>query len=223
MEQKTLKVGIIGSGNIGATLADLFAKAGYIVEISNSRGPVSLETLIKSIDSKNVTAVTSEEAVRSADVVLLAIPWRKKHELPPSDLFKGKIVVDAMNPYSEKFEVIDIGESTSSEEVRKQLPGARLVKAFNTMYYETLSTGGRKSQDERLVLFVAGDDLDAKTVVSKLIRDIGFVPVDTGSLREGGRKQQPGSSIYNHPMTVHVAYHRLAELDKHDDIWLHKD
>lgn len=218
-----MKIGIIGSGNIGATLAGLFAKAGHIVEISNSKGPVSLETFIKSIDSKNVTAVTPEEAVKSADVVLLAIPWRKKHELPPSDLFEGKIVVDAMNPYSENFEVIDLGESTSSEEVRKQLPGARLVKAFNTMYYEMLRTGGRKSGDERLVLFVAGDNVDAKRVVSKLIHDIGFVPIDTGSLHEGGRKQQPGSAIYNHPMTVHLAYHRLAELDKHDDTWLHRD
>jgi predicted dinucleotide-binding enzyme len=156
-------------------------------------------------------------------VVLLAIPWRKRHELPPSDLFKGKIVIDAMNPYSENFEVMDLGNSTSSEEVRKQLPSARLVKAFNTMYYEMLRTGGRNSEDERLVLFVAGDDPDAKAVVSGLIEEIGFTPVDTGSLREGGRKQQPGSSIYNHPMTVEVAYKRLAELDKHDDIWLHRD
>jgi predicted dinucleotide-binding enzyme len=91
------------------------------------------------------------------------------------------------------------------------------------MYYETLRTGGRKSEDERLVLFVAGDDTDAKAVVSRLIDEIGFTPVDTGSLREGGRKQQPGSSIYNDPMTVEVAYKRLAELDKHDDVWLHRD
>lgn len=223
MEQKSLKIGIIGSGNIGATLAQLFAKAGHLVEISNSRGPVSLKTLVKSINSKNVSASTPEGAVRFADVVLLAIPWRQKHELPPSDLFREKIVVDAMNPYSENFEVIDLGDSTSSEEVRKQLSGARLVKAFNTMYYEMLRTGGRKSGDERLVLFVAGDDLDAKAVVSRLVDEIGFTPVDTGSLREGGRKQQPGSSIYNDPMTVHVAHKRLAELDKHDDIWLHKD
>jgi 8-hydroxy-5-deazaflavin:NADPH oxidoreductase len=141
----------------------------------------------------------------------------------PSSLFEGKIVVDAMNPYSENFEVIDLGNSTSSEEVRKQLPSARLVKAFNTMYYEMLRTGGRNSEDRRLVLFMAGDDPDAKDVVSKLVEEIGFTPVDTGSLREGGRKQQPGSSIYNHPMTVEVAYKRLAELDEHDDIWLHRD
>jgi predicted dinucleotide-binding enzyme len=218
-----MKIGIIGSGNIGATLADLFAKAGHIVEISNSRGPISLKTLIKSINSKNVTAASPEEAVRFAEVVLLAIPWRKRNELPPSDLFKAKIVIDAMNPYSGNFEVIDLGDLTSSEEVAKQLPGARLVKAFNTMYYEMLRTRGGKFGDERLVLFVAGDDLDAKAIVSKLIDDTGFMPVDTGSLHEGGRKQQPGSIIYNDPMTVHVAHERLAELDKHDDTWLHKD
>jgi len=218
-----MKIGIIGSGNIGATLAHLFAKAGHQVEISNSRGPVSLKALVKSIGSNNVTAATPEGAVRFAQVVLLAIPWRKKQELPASDLFKGKIVIDAMNHYSENFEVIDLGNSTSSEEVTKQLPSARLVKAFNTMYYEMLRTGARNSQDERLVLFVAGDDPDAKAVVSKLIDEIGFTPVDTGSLREGGRKQQPGSSIYNDPMTVEVAYKRLAELDKHDNTWPHRD
>jgi len=194
-----MKIGIIGSGNIGATLAHLFAKAGHQVEISNSSGQASLNALVKSISSNNVTAATPEGAVRFAQVVLLAIPWRKKHELPPSDLFKGKIVIDAMNPYSENFEVIDLGNSTSSEEVTKQLPSARLVKAFNTMYYEMLRTGARNSQEERLVLFVAGDDPDAKAVVSKLIDEIGFTPVDAGSLREGGRKQQPGSSIYNDP------------------------
>jgi len=218
-----MKIGIIGSGNIGVTIAHLFAKAGHQVKISNSRGPVSLKALVKSIGCNNVTAATPERAVRFAQVVLLAIPWRKKHELPASDLFKGKIVIDAMNTYSENFEVIDPGNSTSSEEVRKQLHSARFVKAFNTMNYEMLRTGGHYSGDERLVLFVAGDDADAKAVVSRLIDEIGFTPVDTGSLREGGRKQQPGSPIYNHPMTVEVAYKRLAELDKHDDTWLHRD
>ena len=217
-----MKIGIIGSGNIGATTAFLLAKAGHQVEISNSRGPVSMKALIKSIGSDNVTAATPEGAVMFAQVVLLAIPWRIRHELPPSDRFKGKIVIDATNPFSES-ELIDLGNSTSSEEVAKQIPSARLVKAFNTMYYETLRTGSRKSEDERLVLFVAGDDTDAKAVVSRLIDEIGFTPVDTGSLREGGRKQQPGSSLYNDPMTVEVAYRRLAELDKHDDVWLHRD
>jgi predicted dinucleotide-binding enzyme len=121
-----------------------------------------------------------------------------------------KIVIDATNPYSENFEVIDLGNRTSSEE--EQVPGIHLVKAFNTMYYETLRDGSRSSGEDRLVLFIAGDDVDAKAVVSKLIEDIDFVAVDTGSLREGGRKQQSGSPIYNNSMTVETARRRLAEI-----------
>ena len=80
------------------------------------------------------------------------------------------------------------------------------------MYYETLRDGSRPSGEDRLVLFIAGDDANAKLIVSKLIEDIGFVTVDTGSLREGGRKQQPGSPIYNNSMTVETARRRLAEI-----------
>ena len=210
-----MKIGIIGSGNIGETTARLFVNAGHQIALSNSKGPQSLESLVASIGPNSAKAMTVQEAIAFGDVVLLALPWRKREELRslPSELLKNKIVIDATNPYSENFELIDLGNSTSSEEVAKELPtGARIVKAFNTMYYETLRTESRKSKDDRIVLFVAGDDSDAKSVVSKLIEDIGFTPVDTGSLREGGRKQQPGSPIYNNPMTVEVARKRLSEI-----------
>jgi 8-hydroxy-5-deazaflavin:NADPH oxidoreductase len=210
-----MKIGIIGSGNIGETTARLFVNAGHQIALSNSKGPQSLESLVTSIGPNSAKAMTVQEAVAFGDVVLLALPWRKREELRslPSELLKNKIVIDATNPYSENFELIDLGNSTSSEEVAKELPtGARIVKAFNTMYYETLRTESRRSKDDRLVLFVAGEDVDAKSVVSKLIEDIGFTPVDTGSLREGGRKQQPGSPIYNNPMTVEVARKRLSEI-----------
>ena len=119
-----------------------------------------------------------------------------------------------MNPYSENFEVIDLGNSTSSEEVLKQIPNSRLIKAFNTIYYEHLRTKGNPDApiEDRFTIFVAGDDPNAKATISKLIEDIGFAAVDTGSLREGGRKQQPGSPIYNNPMTAGVARTRLNEL-----------
>ena len=209
-----MKIGIIGSGNIGETTARLFVNAGHQIALSNSKGPQSLESLVASIGQNSAKAMTVQEAIAFGDVILLALPWRKREVLRslPSELLKNKIVIDATNPYSENFEVIDLGNSTSSEEVAKELPGARIVKAFNTMYYETLRTESRKSKDDRLVLFVAGDDADAKSVVSKLIEDIGFTPVDTGSLIEGGRKQQPGSPIYNNPMTVEVAHKRLSEI-----------
>ena len=136
-------------------------------------------------------------------------------DLPSSELFDGKIVIDAMNPYSENFEVIDLGNNTtSSEEVSKQIPNCHIIKAFNTIYYEHLRTKGDVDapKEDRFVIFVAGDDAGAKAAVSKLIEDIGFTPVDTGSMREGGRLQRPGSPIYNNPMTVEVAHRRLSQL-----------
>ena len=92
------------------------------------------------------------------------------------------------------------------------MPGARIVKAFNTMYYQRLQDEGRPEADldDRLAIFVAGDDVEAKAVVSKLIEEIGFAPVDTGSLREGGRRQQPGSPIYNVPIKPAEAREELA-------------
>ena len=202
-----MKIGIIGSGNIGGTAAQLFADAGHQVAISNSRGPQSLRDFEKSGGS-NIKAMTIEEAIAFGDVILLAIPWIKRQELPSASLLNGKIVIDAMNPYSENFEVINLEPSSSSEEVAKQLKGARIVKAFNTMYYQHLKTKGNTNspKEDRTVLFVAGDDAQAKSIVSKLIDEIGFTPVDTGSLREGGRKQQPGSEIYNNPMTLEIAH-----------------
>jgi predicted dinucleotide-binding enzyme len=209
-----MKIGIIGSGNIGGTTAKLFTKAGHEVAISNSRGPESLKSFVSSV-GPNIMANTVEDAIKFGEVILLAIPWRRRQDLlSVSKLFDGKIVIDAMNPYSENFEVIDLGNSTSSEEVLKQIPNSRLVKAFNTIYYEHLRAKGNPNApiEDRFTIFVAGDDLDAKTTISKLIEDIGFAPVDTGSLREGGRKQQPGSPIYNSPMTARVAHTRLNEL-----------
>jgi predicted dinucleotide-binding enzyme len=83
--------------------------------------------------------------------------------------------------------------------VLQRIPGARLVKAFNTIYYQHLATRGRKDlpQDERHSIYVASDDPEAKQTVMNLIAEIGFAPVDTGSLREGGRIQEPDSPIYN--------------------------
>ena len=97
--------------------------------------------------------------------------------------------------------------------LRSTMPVARigvslegpLLKAFNTMGWNTLASGSRPSPEERLVVFIAGDDAAAKAAVAKLIDEIGFASIDTGSLREGGRRQQPGSPIYGRPMTVREA------------------
>jgi predicted dinucleotide-binding enzyme len=120
-----------------------------------------------------------------------------------------------MNYYAERDGRIEFGELTSSELVARHLRGARLVKAFNTMYFKTLAAQGRRDApvDDRLALFVAGEDADAKAVVSRLIQEIGFAPVDTGSLHDGGRLQQPGSRIFSdHPMTGREARDALGGL-----------
>jgi predicted dinucleotide-binding enzyme len=206
-----MRIGIIGAGNIGANVARLFVKAGHEVAISNSRGPESLRDLISEIGAK-ACAATVEEAAAFGDLVFLAVPWRHPEALPSSDLVRNKIVIDAMNPYTAEGDVSDLNGSTSSEETLKQLSGSRLVKAFNTIYYRRLAAEGRTNVpiEDRQAIFVASDDEEAKAIVMKLIEQIGFAPVDTGSLREGGKRQEPGSPIYNRPLTGRQAKSQLA-------------
>ena len=205
-----MNIGIVGSGNIGATAARLFAQAGHEVAVSNSRGPETLKGLVADIGPR-ARASTVEEAADFGEVVLVAIPFFA-YETLPTDLLAGKTVVDAMNYYPGRDGEMALDGLGSSELLARRLPDARVIKAFNTMYYETLGTGGRPDAPaaERLVLFVAGDDTQAKAVVSGLIEEIGFTPVDVGTL-EDGHKQQPGSPIYNVPMNEAQAREELAQ------------
>ena len=208
-----MRIGIIGSGSIGATLARLWTTGGHEIAIANSRGPESLAELVDSLGPL-AHAMSVEDAARFGEIVVLAVPFRRPEALPRSDLVMGKIVVDAMNPYAEDGGLLDLAGKTSSAVTAERLPGARLVKAFNTMHWETLASGGRLHvpEDQRLVIFLAGDDSRAKERVSTLIREAGFAPVDTGSLAIGGRLQQPGSKIYNRPMLPAEARRTLATM-----------
>ena len=208
-----MKIGILGAGNIGAAAARLFIAAGHQVAVSNSRGPESLNELVRELGPQ-AHAMTIEEASRFGEVVLLAVPWRTPEALPHPERLRGKIVIDAMNPYRPDGGFFDLGGSTSSEEVLKRIPGVRLVKAFNTIYYVHLAGRGRKDlpADERHTIYVAGDDVEAKKVVARLIEEIGFAAVDTGSLREGGQMQQPDSPIYNQTYNGREAREFLSRL-----------
>ncbi len=208
-----MKIGIIGSGHIGGNAAKLFAKAGHQVAISNSRDPESLAPLVAEIGDANATAMTVNDAAVYGEVVLLAVPWRTLEALPVPDTTAGKVVIDAMNQYKPGGGMFDLGDSTASEEVAKRLPGARIVKAFNTMNFETLRTGGKPAGPDRLVIFLAGDNPEANATVSRLIDEIGFAPLETGPLRDGGRRQEPGTPIYNKPMTVDQAREILESME----------
>jgi predicted dinucleotide-binding enzyme len=177
-----MKVGILGSGHMGTALADLLAAAGHDVRVS-SRADVA-------------------DTIAHGDVVFLAVPYKAVGEIAAAGDWQDKVVVDLTNFYAQRDgDALDPGERSSSEIVAEQLPGARVVKAFNTIWYRRLEDEARPGFDDRLAVFQAGDDLEAKTLVAGLIEEIGFAAVDSGSLAEGGRRQQPGSDIYNKPFT----------------------
>lgn len=208
-----MKIGIIGAGHIGSNAARLFVDAGHQVAISNSRGPETLTDLAEELGD-NAMAVNVDAAVHFGDVILIAIPLGRYKELPWNH-FDGKIVIDANNYYPERdgqIKDLDKGETTSSEMLEDFLPGARVVKGFNTIWFEHLKTQGNNELplDERRAIFIAGDDSEAKTIVADLIEDIGFAAVDTGFLHEGGELQQPGSAIYNKNLTVREAAKALS-------------
>ena len=201
-----MKIGILGAGMIGGTAARLFVNAGYEVAVSNSRDPETLAPLVADLGPGG-RAGRGRDVAQWADVVLLAVPWRTPGALPPPDTVDGKIVIDAMNPYTEDGGITNLGTSTSSEETQKRLPGARIVKAFNTIWYRHLAERGRPDLpvEERHAIFVAGDDAPAKQAVVSIIERIGFGAVDTGSLADGGRRQEPNTPLYNKVMTVSEA------------------
>lgn len=208
-----MKIAIIGSGKIGATAARLFIAAGHEVTIANRRGPQSLQPVQDDLGGA-LHAGTVLDAAGFGELALVAVPFGAIDELP-SDAFSGKIVIDANNYYPDRdghIAALDDGATTSTELLAQRLAGARVIKAFNTMYFETLAEAGDTSKppDQRLSLFIAGDDADAKRVVIDLIDQLGFTAIDTGGLSEGGRSQQPGTAIYNTNLTGAQARSALA-------------
>ncbi|ADE02195.1 MULTISPECIES: NADPH-dependent F420 reductase [Haloferax] len=208
-----MDIGILGAGRLGGTLAQLLVESNHEVAIANDSGVESLEDLSETLGPQ-LRPVEPKQAVRFGDVVFLAIPFRERDSLPDAARFAEKIVVDAMNPYTENFHVIDLGDDTSSELVASQLPDARLVKSFNTIHWETLRDLGHPDlpESERLAVFLAGDDSDAKARVAGLIRDIGFGPVDVGGLVSGGELLEPGSALYKREITVEEAQDTVQTL-----------
>ncbi|CAN7269664.1 NADPH-dependent F420 reductase [Massilia sp. LjRoot122] len=190
-----MNIGIIGAGAIGTSIARALARAGIDAVIANSRGPQSLAALEQELGPR-IRAVTVKEAAQ-ADLVFLAVNWSKLPAaldgLVPWD---GRIVVDANNPIeAPAFRPIDLGGRSSSEVVAGLVPGARVVKAFNHLLAALLAADPRAEGGQRL-LFIAGDDAPAKAQVAGLAGRLGFLPVDLGGLREGGRLTQfPGGAL----------------------------
>lgn len=182
------KVGILGAGRVGTTLARLALAAGYEVSVATARSPAEIALLLE-IMAPGAKPETAEALVASSDIVVLAMPLSKYATLRP-DLFAGKVVVDVMNYWPPvdgamaEFE----GEASSSEIVQRHLPEALLVRSFNHMGYHEIEQEARPHGDpDRRALAVAGDDAKARALVATFIDRLGYDPVDAGPLAASRR------------------------------------
>jgi 8-hydroxy-5-deazaflavin:NADPH oxidoreductase len=194
-----MNIGIIGAGHIGSALATRLVSLGHSVQIANSRGPETLKDVAQSTGAK---AVTAQEAARHGDIIVVTIPLKNIPDLP-KDLFTGIAadvpVIDTSNYYPNlrdgHMPELETGNLTESEWVQQHL-GRPLTKVFNNIHAEHIRTKGMpKGTAGRIALPVAGDDAGAKQKVMALVDELGFDPVDDGSLHESWR-QQPGTPCY---------------------------
>ena len=207
-----MKVGIIGSGNIGGTVGALWVKAGHQVLFS-SRNPESLKKMVDDLGPQ-ARAGTVAEALAFGDAILIAVPYAAYPQIGKnySKELAGKIVLDAGNAVPSRDgaianEVREIGIGTASA---KYLPKARVVRAFNTINYQVLAQNAHRS-GERMAIPIAGDDKDAIATASRLVRDAGFEPVLVGSL-ESAKLFAQGGPLYGQQITAQEMQSRLKTL-----------
>ncbi len=177
-----MNIGIIGSGKMGSGLGRLWALKGHNVLFSYARDPKKLEELAKSCP--NSRPGTPADAVASSDVILLSVGYGMvKEAIATAGPIKDKIVIDCTNPVKPDLSGLSVGLTTSAaEEIAKLVPESRVVKAFNTAFAEIYHAQSRLFGSRMPSMFYCGDDGDAKATVLRLIREIGFEPIDAGPL-----------------------------------------
>lgn len=189
MQSKDIEsVGIVGAGRIGKAIAQIAGRAGLPVVISNSRGPASLVSVVEELGD-GVTAGTVSEAA-AADIVVVAVMWPDVAGAVEGLEWNGRIVIDPTND----FDPSDLDGLTSSEVVARLVAPARVVKIANTLGAGLLASDPHEADGQR-VLFLSGDDADAKAPVRGLFEDAGFSVVDLGGLHDGGQMQQFGGPL----------------------------
>jgi predicted dinucleotide-binding enzyme len=208
-----MRIGIIGAGQIGGTLARRLTALGHEVSIANSRGPESLAGLASEVGAKPVTV---QRAAHAGDVVIVTIPMKNIPRLPAGlfdDVPDTVVVVDTGNYYPQqrdgRIEAIENG-TTEGRWVSQQL-GRPVVKAFNNIYARhLLERGMPRGTPGRIALPVAGDDRRAVEIILRLLDQLGFDGVDAGSLEESWR-QQPATPVYGTDLDADGVRKALAE------------
>jgi predicted dinucleotide-binding enzyme len=194
-----MQIGMLGAGHVAQAVAGHAVSAGHHVVLSNRRGPASLAPVLERLGSL-ASAGTPEEAAH-AELVLLAVWWA---QIPDAIAatgvtdWEGRIVIDATNEFvgtpPDDIRPADLGDVIGSEHVASMLPGARVVKAFNTMSSSYIAANPHHPAGRQIV-FMAGDDPDANRRVAALVEKFGFAAVNLGGLRENGRLMQIGGSL----------------------------
>jgi 8-hydroxy-5-deazaflavin:NADPH oxidoreductase len=188
-----MKIGILGAGNVGLAVGRRLTTAGHHVMLSSKRGPDALTPVAQSIgaDAVSITEAAAQE------LVLLAVPWLAVPDtLDPLPNWQGRILIDATNPFVtfDPLQLADLEGRSASTIVAEHAPGARVVKAFNSIAMTNFEKGPRQG-DAKRVLFVSGDDVASKQKVQSLIAELGYAALDLGGLDDGGRLQQAGGRL----------------------------
>ena len=183
MKQADRPVGIIGAGRLGQAMARTALRAGRPVVIANSRGPESLASVVSALGDGASSGTVADAA--ASGIVVIAVPWASVPKALEGLRWKGQTVIDATND----FDPSDLDGRTSSEVVADLVGDAPVVKAANTLAAGVLGADPHEAGGQR-VLFLSGDDRDAKAEVSALFQDAGFFTIDLGELITGGEMQQ---------------------------------
>jgi 8-hydroxy-5-deazaflavin:NADPH oxidoreductase len=213
-----VRIGILGAGRIGGNAAHLWSRAGHDVLISFSRDPDGLPARASALGD-HVGAATPAQAVAVADVVMLAVPWDAIDEaLHQATGLAGKVVIDATNPFGSAAKP-GPGQTVAQYNAAR-MPGARYVRAFNTLTSSFQATASTRPSHERAVLFLCGDFQEAKRIVSKLIEDAGFAPVDLGSAADAAVMEAPrrAGAVYGEEYRLPEAQAVVAALSTGDEV-----
>jgi hypothetical protein len=178
-----MNIGILGSGQMGGAFAKLWAQKGHNIFIM-SNNLEQTHALASSIGDM-VKVASVDDVVKSGDVIVFAVPYSALGDVTKSrELYNGKIIIDVINPLTPDAMDLLIGHKTSAAEaLSKLVPGAKVVKAFNTIAAAVLQSGDVMFNGIRANVFYCGDDAEAKKVVKQLIEEIGFEAVDAGTLK----------------------------------------
>lgn len=181
-----MRYSIIGAGSVGLALASQFARSGITVGIANTRGPETVAPLVEQF-GETVMPLALQDAL-NADVILLAIPfWSHLDLAKAATTWQGKVIIDVTNAYG--VPLTDLDDLPSSAVVAKAFPGSHLVKAFNHLAARVLAQAPSTPQGRR-VIFLSGDDDSAVSTVATLVHQLGYAPINLGTLAEGGQLVQ---------------------------------